>query len=92
MTDVSVFYKELSKEDLEDIVQDHQVSIVSYDNVFHERDKLKQQNKELVKALQTTLSHCLLWQGEPDEFSCGVHAAVVKIAREALKNSEEYEN
>ena len=89
MTDVSVFYKELSKEDLEDIIQDHQVSIVSYDNVFEERDKLKEQNKELVKALQTTLSHCLLWQGEPDEFSCDVHKAVVKIAREALKNAKE---
>lgn len=41
--------------------------------------------QELREALINTLAHCICWQGEPNEYSCGVHTAIVKQARKALR-------
>lgn len=37
----------------------------------------------LSAALEATLSQCLAWQGEPNEYSCEIHASVIKQARAA---------
>lgn len=41
--------------------------------------------QELREALHNTLVHCLCWQGEPNEYSCGVHTEIVNQARKALR-------
>lgn len=46
---------------------------------------------ELRAALKSTLAQCLAWQGEPNQYSCTVHTAIVEEARFALDLSEDFE-
>ena len=39
---------------------------------------------ELLEALYNALAHSLAWQGEPDDFSCSIHRAVVAQCRAAI--------
>lgn len=41
--------------------------------------------QELREALINTLAHCICWQGEPNEYSCPIHTAIVNQARKALR-------
>lgn len=52
-----------------------------------ERD-LATQRDELLEALTQTLAQCLIWQGEPNEWSCSIHKAVVEQARAAIAKAE----
>ena len=45
-------------------------------------------NVELESALRMTLAQCLLWQGEPDKWSCSIHNFIVQQARAAIDKSE----
>jgi len=45
---------------------------------------LKEQRDELLGALKQTLAQCLVWQGDPDEWSCSIHKAIVEQARAAI--------
>lgn len=38
----------------------------------------------LVEALETARLQCVLWQGEPNEFSCSIHTAVINEIDTAL--------
>lgn len=42
--------------------------------------------QELREALHNTLAQCIGWQGEPNEYSCTVHTAIVNQARKALRS------
>lgn len=42
--------------------------------------------QELREALHNTLGQCIGWQGEPNEYSCPIHAEIVNQARKALRS------
>lgn len=42
---------------------------------------------ELLEALHNALASCLAWQGEPDDFSCSIHRAVVEQCRAAIRKA-----
>ena len=50
--------------------------------------ELAAQRDELLEALTQTLAQCLIWQGEPNEWSCSIHKAVVEQARAAIAKAE----
>lgn len=53
--------------------------------VYDHLISLQEENEKLRSALQAARNHVISWQGEPNEFSCQIHAAVVNEIDNALK-------
>lgn len=47
--------------------------------------------RRLREALESARSHCVTWQGEPHEYSCSVHKAVIGVIDAALTHSQKGE-
>lgn len=61
----------------------------AYAELKAERDALDAENKRLREALICARYAVAVWQGEPREYSCMIHAAVIRVIDSALSGGKE---